>query len=147
MKTKINLNQILSICFICLAPFIYSQEVSDQKSVGDVVYEEYRQNGINKALDKYRDLKANNQNDYNFTEWELNRIGYQIMQNKEDLEAAEKVFKLNMEEYPKAANPQDSYADFLIAKGDKKAAKKHFEKAVSMAEKSDREDEKDLLKM
>lgn len=148
MEAKFTLNKILSICFLCLAPFMYSQEdTSQKKSVGDVVYEEYRQNGINKALDKYRDLKANNQNDYDFTEWELNRIGYQIMHNEGDLEAAEKVFKLNMEEYPKAANPQDSYADYLLEKGDKEAARKYFEKSVSMAEKSDRRDEKDLLKM
>lgn len=148
METKFNLHKILSIFFLCLAPFMYSQESTNQKkSVGDVVYEEYRQNGINKALDKYRDLKANNQNDYNFTEYELNRIGYQIMHNEGDLEAAEKVFNLNMGEYPKAANPQDSYADYLLEKGDKEAARKYLEKSVSMAEKSDRKDEKDLLKM
>src|SRR5690606_37110682 len=71
----------------------------------------------------------------------------QVMLNNGDLESAEKIFKLNIEEYPKAANPHDSYADYLMEKGDKKEARKHYEKAVSMAEKSTREDEKELLRM
>lgn len=147
METKLKLNQLLSILFICLATLVYSQDVDTQRLVGDVVYEEYRENGIDKALEKYRDLKKNQSSQYDFTEWELNRVGYQIMQNEADLEAAEKVFKLNMEEYPEAANPHDSYADYLIANGDKEAAKKYLEKAISMAQNSDREDEKDIMKM
>lgn len=145
MEIKLNLNRILSIFFICLAPAIFSQDVK-KNSVGDVVYEEYKKGDIDKALAKYRDMKAKKPAGYDFTEWELNRIGYQIMEAG-DLEAAEKVFKLNMEEYPQAANPHDSYADYLMEKGDKQEAKKHYEKAISMAEKSTREDEKDLLRM
>lgn len=147
MEIKLNLNQILSICFICLATLVFSQDVIKENSVADLVYEEYKQNDINKALEKYRNLKEKNLKDYNFTEWELNRIGYQIMHNDGDMEAAGEVFKLNLEEYPEAANPHDSYADYLLAKGDKEAAKKHLEKAISMAEKNSREDEKDLMKM
>lgn len=144
MKTNLNLNGIISILLICFATTVFSQDVK-KKSVGDVVYEEYQKSDVDKALAKYRDLKAKRSADYNFTEWELNRIGYLIMRDG-DLEAAEKVFRLNMEEYPQAANPQDSYADYLMEKGDKKAARKYYEKSVSMAEKSTREDEKDLLR-
>lgn len=147
MEAKSHFNPILSILLICLAPFAFSQDVTTSKSVGDVIYEEYRQSNIDNALEKYRDLKANQTDDYNFSEWELNRIGYIIMENDGDMEAAEKVFKLNMEEYPEAANPHDSYADYLIAMGEKDAAREYLEKAVSIAEKSDREDEKDIMKM
>src|SRR5690606_9745335 len=59
----------------------------------------------------------------------------------------EKVFKLNMEEYPQAANPHDSYADFLMQKGDKETARKHYEKAVAMAEKGSSNDDKNLFRM
>jgi tetratricopeptide (TPR) repeat protein len=145
MEIRSTLNRFLSIFFICLATTVFSQD-EKKKSVGDVVYEEYQKGDVDKALDKYRDLKAKNSADYNFTEWELNRIGYRLMEEG-DLDAAEKVFKLNIEEYPQAANPHDSYADYLMEKGDKKEARKHYEKAVSMAEKSTREDEKDLLRM
>lgn len=147
MEIKFNLNQFLSIFFICLAPLVFSQEENSKNSVGDMVYEEYKQNGIDSALEMYRDYKVNKSGDYDFTEWELNRIGYLIMENDGDLEAAEKVFKLNMEEYPDAVNPHDSYADYLIKKGDKEEARKHLQQAISKAENSDREDEKDVMKM
>ena len=146
MEIKLNLNGIISIFLICFATTVFSQDVK-KKSVGDVVYEEYQKGDIDKALAKYRDMKAKKAAGYDFTEWELNRIGYQLMLEDKDLEAAEKVFKLNIEEYPQAANPHDSYGDYFMEKGDKQEAKKHFEKAISMAEKSTREDEKDLLKM
>ncbi|MFD1079808.1 tetratricopeptide repeat protein, partial [Longispora fulva] len=54
---------------------------------------------------------------------------------------AEKVFKLNMEEYPTAANPYDSYADYLLEKGQTDEAKEYFKKSIAIAEKSDKEDE------
>lgn len=145
MEIKLNLNRILSIFFLCLAPAVFSQDVK-KNSVGDVVYEQYKNGDIDKALTKYRDMKAKKPAGYEFTEWELNRIGYQLMLEDKDMAAAEKVFKLNMEEYPQAANPHDSYADYLMEKGDKQMAKKHYEQAVSMAEKSTRQDEKDLGK-
>lgn len=109
MEIRLNFNRILSMVFICLATAVFSQDVK-KKSVGDVVYQEYQKNDVNEALAKYRDLKAKSSAEYDFTEWELNRIGYLIMRDG-DLESAEKVFKLNMEEYPQAANPHDSYAD------------------------------------
>ncbi len=126
MKIRLNFNRMLSMLFICLATAGFSQDMK-KKSVGDVVYEEYQKGDVDKALTKYRDLKANKSTEYDFTEWELNRIGYQLMNNDGDLKAAEKVFKLNMEEYPQAANPHDSYADYLMEKGDKQAAIKHYE--------------------
>ncbi|UJH92284.1 hypothetical protein LZ575_06995 [Antarcticibacterium sp. 1MA-6-2] len=116
----------------------------EKNSIGDAVYEEYKQNGIDKALAKYRDLKANK--DYEVTEWELNRIGYQLMHDDGDLEAAENVFSLNMEEYPQAANPMDSYADYLIEKGNPEEAKNYLQKSIAQNEKNKREDEKQLLK-
>ena len=146
MEIKIYLNRILSILLMCLAPVVFSQDVK-KNSVGDVVYEEYKKGDINKAMAKYRDLKAKKTAGYEFTEWELNRIGYQLMHNDGDMAAAEKIFKLNMEEYPQAANPHDSYADYLMEKGDKENARKHYEKAIEMAEKSTREDEKGLVRM
>jgi len=115
METNLKLNGLLSMLFMCLMTVSFSQE-TQKKSVGDAVYEEYQNSGIDKALTKYRNLKAKESNNYDFTEWELNRIGYQLMHNDGDMEAAEKVFKLNMEEYPKAANPHDSYADYLMEK-------------------------------
>lgn len=146
MEIKLNFKGVISIFLLCFATTVFSQDVK-KNSVGDVVYQEYKKGDIDKAMAKYRDLKSKKTAGYEFTEWELNRIGYRLMMEDKDMAAAEKVFKFNMEEYPQAANPHDSYADYLMEKGDKKEARKHYEKTVSMAEKGNSKDDRELLRM
>lgn len=144
MKTNFNLTCIISMFFLCFANSSAAQEIEETKTVGDVIYQEYKENGINKALEKYREIKSSQDSEYKLTEWELNRIGYRVMEEG-DMEAAEKLFRLNMEEYPQAANPRDSYADYLIKTGDNEGARKYLQESVSMAEKSTGEDEKKIM--
>lgn len=141
MGSKINLSWYMSFIFMCFFISTYAQD-PEKESIGDVVYEEYQENGIDEALAKYQKLKVNSADQYTWTEWELNRIGYRIMLDEKDMEAAQKVFKFNIEEYPEAANPYDSYADYLLEKGEKEEAKEYFKKSISLAEKSSKEDEK-----
>ena len=61
------------------------------------------------------------------------------------MEAAGKIFRLNMEEYPKAANPYDSYGDYLVEKGNEKEAKEYFKKSATLSQNSDDEWEKNTL--
>ncbi len=138
MKLKLT---FLSFLFILAG--LNAQE-TEKESIGDLVYETYEEQGIEKALEHYDKVKAEKAEAYKWNEWELNRIGYQLME-KGDMDAAEKVFKRNMEEYPEAANPNDSYADYLLEKGDKEGAKKYFKKSVAIAEKSDNEDERNRI--
>ena len=138
MKTNFNLFGLMGLFFLCFTSITLAQET--KKSAGDAVYQEYKQNGIESALKKYSGLKSKS-SEYDLTEWELNRIGYQIMMDDKDLESAEKIFSLNMKEYPQAANPRDSYADYLIEKGDMEGAKKYLKESVAIAEKSEKEDE------
>lgn len=145
MESKFKLNWYMSLILMFLCSLTMGQEVKGKKAVGDVIYQEYKENGIDKALDKYSQLKSSNSKEYELTEWELNRIGYRLMEEG-DMEGAERIFKLNMEEYPKAANPRDSYADYLIMMGDNEGAKKYFRESISIAEKSTREDEKPVMR-
>lgn len=138
MKANLKLMGLMGLFFLCFSIMAVAQET--KKSVGDAVYQEYKQNGMESALKKYSALKSKT-SEYDLTEWELNRIGYQIMMNDKDLESAEKVFSLNIKEYPQAANPRDSYADYLIEKGDMEGAKKYLKESIAIAEKSDKEDE------
>ncbi|QED37553.1 DUF1579 domain-containing protein [Antarcticibacterium arcticum] len=146
MKTVFNLPRLLGVLFLCFSISGFAQNTEKKKSAGDAVYQEYQQNGIDSALKKYGELKSKS-GEYTLTEWELNRIGYQIMMDDEDLEAAEKIFSLNMKEYPQAANPRDSYADYLIEKGDTEGAKKYLKESIAIAEKSDKEDEQTRIFM
>jgi tetratricopeptide (TPR) repeat protein len=140
MKLKFNIKWIMSLCLIFMFAPANAQD-EEKTSIGEVVYEEYQDSGIDEAISKYKDLKANQADEYTWNEWELNNIGYQIMNDDNDLEAAEKIFSLNIEEYPNAANPYDSYADYLLEKGDKEKAKEYLKKSIAIAEKSEKEDE------
>ena len=79
------------------------------------------------------------------TQADLNLVGYKIMNEDKDMMAAEKIFKLNMEEYPQAANPYDSYGDYLVANGKEKEAKEYFKKSAEMSKDSEDEWEKNTL--
>lgn len=141
MKSKNTFNWTMSLVLIFVSALSFAQD-QEKTSIGEVVYVEYQENGIDQAISKYQELKANEPNSYIWDEWELNNIGYKIMNEDQDMDAAKKIFKLNMEEYPEAANPYDSYADYLIENGKTEEAKEYLRKSVSIAEKSNKEDEK-----
>lgn len=140
MKSKIDKGWIMSLVLMFFFVAGHAQD-EETASIGAVVYEEYQKNGIDQAINKYNQLKADQTGEYNWDEWELNNIGYMIMNEDNDLEAAEKIFTLNIEEYPTAANPYDSYADYLLEKGDTDQAREYLKKSIIIAEKSDKEDE------
>jgi len=78
------------------------------------------------------------------TENELNMYGYQLMgQNR--LDEALEIFKLNIERHPESWNTYDSYGEALSNKGDKKAAKEYYNKALDMAPESQKARIRDIL--
>ena len=143
MKVKANINWFLSLVLMCFFTVGIAQEM-EKPSIGDVVYDVYQQKGINQAVTKYEKLKKES-DEYKVDEFELNRIGYKIMMEDKDLDAAEKIFRLNMEEYPQAANPYDSYGDYLLKKGNTEEAKEYFRKSIEISERSKIDSEKELL--
>lgn len=140
MKTRLLM--LTGIFFMSLVTSAIAQDEKEKTSVGEAVFEEYQENGIDAALTHYEKLKKEKKENYNWDEWELNNIGYKLMLEEKDMEAAEKVFKYNMKEYPGAANPNDSYADYLIEKGEPEEAKKYLQKSIDIAQNSTNEDEK-----
>jgi predicted alpha/beta superfamily hydrolase len=61
----------------------------------------------------------------------INSYGYQLLADK-NIDKALEFFKKNVENYPQSANVYDSYAEALLAKGDKKNAMINYEKAFQM---------------
>ncbi|WP_157893307.1 hypothetical protein [Salegentibacter sediminis] len=139
MKTRLLM--LTGIFFMSLVTSAIAQEEKEKNSIGETVYEQYKENGIDAALTHYEKLKKEKKEKYNWDEWELNAIGYKLMEEN-DMAAAEKVFKYNMKEYPEAANPNDSYADYLIEKGEPEMAKEYLKKSIEIAQNSSNEDEK-----
>ncbi len=132
MKKQIFNSILCLLLFLWLAP-AYAQ-MDDKKSVGEAVYDDYKAEGIEKCIETYHGLKKKNADEYKFDELQLNRIGYKIMDEDNDLQAAKKIFWLNLEEYPDAVNPKDSYADVLVRLGEKEEAKEYYKKAIKTYE-------------
>lgn len=143
MDLKMDFRWIISLLLMSFVAATFAQEKEGKTPIGETIYQEYRDNGIEKALEKYQEIKSNQADQYNLDEWQLNRIGYKIMLDDKDLDAAEKIFSFNMKEYPSAPNPQDSYADYLLEKGDTEEAKEYLENSIALAEK----DKGDLEKL
>lgn len=120
----------------------FAQEIP-ANSIGEEVYNEYKANGIESAVSKYQKLKGDEK--YDLTQGDLNLVGYKLMNEDKDLDAAEKIFKLNMEEHPENANPYDSYGDFLLEKGSAEEAKEYFKRSAEMSKVSDDDWEKNFL--
>lgn len=66
------------------------------------------------------------------TESNINNYGYQLLHVEKNVDKALEFFKKNVENYPQSANVYDSYAEALLAKGDKKNAIFNYEKAFQM---------------
>jgi CubicO group peptidase (beta-lactamase class C family) len=73
--------------------------------------------GADAGIQRYHDLKRRSPDEYDFSERELDRLGYYLL-GKGQTEAAVKVFRLNVGAYPDAANPYDSLGEALLAVGD-----------------------------
>ena len=142
MKTRTTTTALTCLLLIM---FIFTgfAQVLPPDSIGEKVYNEYKANGVDKAIAKYQTLKKSETKE--LTQADLNLVGYKIMNEDKDMMAAEKIFKLNMEEYPQAANPYDSYGDYLVANGKEKEAKEYFKKSAEMSKDSKDEWEKNTL--
>jgi len=85
--------------------------------------------GISAAIEQYHTLKKTQQDAYNFGEYELNMLGYQLLWRNMN-EAAIEIQKLNVQAYPDSANPYDSLADAYEANGDVELAIESYEKVL-----------------
>ncbi|HEX9827401.1 MAG TPA: serine hydrolase [Flavobacteriaceae bacterium] len=87
--------------------------------------------GIDNIKSHYVELKKNEANGYNFSEDQLNQLGYHYLGNdKVDYAAA--IFKLNVELFPKSSNVYDSYGEALLKLGDKEKAIENYKKSVEI---------------
>ena len=84
---------------------------------------------IHAAIEQYHELKKTQPDAYNFGEYELNMLGYQLLWRDMN-EAAIEMHKLNTQAYPDSANPYDSLADAYEASGEVELAIECYEQAL-----------------
>jgi len=87
--------------------------------------------GINTACELYDKFKADNPDHVFFREGPFNFLGYQYLQRNQ-VDDAITIFRMNSEVYPHSCNVWDSYADGLTARGDTTAVKEIMKKALEV---------------
>ncbi len=86
---------------------------------------------VEAAVDQYLELKASHSAEYDFSEPQLNHLGYQLMAMNRTRDAIT-ILKLNAEFYPQSANVYDSLAEAYRDAGDKASAIQNYEKSLRL---------------
>jgi len=102
-----------------------------KKSIAETLFKTITNKDIDAAEKLYRKLKESQSANYDFGERELNNLGYQLIQRKK-IDAAIKIFQLNVEAYPEAYNTYDSLGEAYMIRGDKKLAIQNYEKSLKL---------------
>ncbi|MBN4071036.1 serine hydrolase [Crocinitomix catalasitica] len=115
-------NKISNILFNL--PFDYPK-----KSIATTLLKIITKSSIDDAVDNYEKLKKANSIQYDFSENELNSLGY-ILINKGQYEHAIKIFKLNVRQYPDSWNVYDSLAEAHMKNGNNESAIKNYKQSI-----------------
>lgn len=87
--------------------------------------------GVDSAVKIYIALKEEERESFNFNEGELNWLGYYLL-GKERIDDAINIFKLNIDEYPKAFNTYDSMGEAYMVKGNSEKAIEYYKKSIEL---------------
>jgi tetratricopeptide (TPR) repeat protein len=83
------------------------------------------------VAERFRGWRTDPVNAYADPEAQINGVGYDLIAAKRLTQAIE-VFKLNVVAFPESANAHDSLAEAYLAKGDRDAAIRSYEKALAL---------------
>jgi CubicO group peptidase (beta-lactamase class C family) len=103
-----------------------------RRSIANVIINVITEKDVASAIREYRALKAGpTASEYDFSETELNRLGYQLLQMKKVADAIE-ILKLNVEMYPQSANVYDSLGEAYMSRGDKELSIANYKKSLEL---------------
>jgi CubicO group peptidase (beta-lactamase class C family) len=100
-------------------------------SIATKMYEVRTAKGIDSAIQFYNFSKTSSYNTYDFSEQELNLLGYKLWSlNK--IDEAIKIFKMNVVAYPSSSNAYESLGEAYLNKGDKEQALAAFKASLKL---------------
>lgn len=100
-------------------------------SISAKLMEVVDEDGVEKGIEAYWDLKKNKAGEYDFSESELNNLGYHYLgSDKTDIAIA--IFDLNVKAYPEAFNVYDSRGEAHLKNGNKEKAIADYKKSVEI---------------
>jgi len=107
------------------------EKVANRKSIAEAFHEQLNREGLAAAVDGYWNLKANDEDAYDFGEGELNDLGYQLLREARNDEAVA-VFQLNVEAFPQSGSAHDSLAEAYLVRADSARAIAHYRKSAEL---------------
>jgi tetratricopeptide (TPR) repeat protein len=126
-------SQYVSSIKYAIECILHSKPVKYPKiSIAQIIGKTLILQGVDSAISQYRLLEKNEHEKYNFSENELNSLGYYLIQQMNNIPDAITIFKLNVECYPEAANPYDSLGEAYMLNGNTKLAIKNYEKSLEL---------------
>lgn len=130
MNVKIKFKQGIFSLFVFMSMCLFAQNGDANTEMIEKLHKEYKSNGASAALSMYEKMPEDD--NYQGLQEPLNVLGYRLLNDENDAEAAAMVFKAQIDEHPNEPNPYDSYADALIEQGKDKEAIENLEKSVEM---------------
>jgi CubicO group peptidase (beta-lactamase class C family) len=107
------------------------KHVDQMHSTGDLLVLVEIMKGTQAALEEYQRIKAGAVPGYKADEPALNTLGYRLLSEKK-IDDAIKVFKLNVQEYPKGWNCYDSLGEGYMNAGQTELAIQNYEKSLEL---------------
>jgi CubicO group peptidase (beta-lactamase class C family) len=87
--------------------------------------------GVEAAIARYRSLKDEKPTAYDFSESQLNTLGYYYL-GRDEIDTAIRIFKLNVEAYPDSFNTYDSLGEAYMAAGEREPAIENYRKSLEL---------------
>ncbi len=143
MRTVSNQKWVLSFMLVLFVSGLIAQ--NEVNETVDKLHAEYKKDGVEAALSMYKQIPEDKE--YHGVQEPLNVLGYRLMQDEKDTDAAAAVFKAQIEEHPGEPNSYDSYADAMIMKGNDDEAIKHLNKSIDMLENAEDNDFNNNLRL
>lgn len=100
-------------------------------SIGQAIGKTIREQNAEAAINQYYELKKTASDRYDFSERELNVLGYTLLGEKRIKEAIE-IFKLNVAAYPDGFNTYDSLGEAYLANGERELAIRNYKKSLEL---------------
>jgi CubicO group peptidase (beta-lactamase class C family) len=102
-----------------------------KEPIAKVLYKITSSEGIEAGVKKYYELKKAAPGAYDFSESQLNDLGYRLM-TRGKLKEAVRVLRLNVEAYPQSSNAYDSLGEAYMKDGDREMAIENYEKSLKL---------------
>ena len=121
---------------ILVAGLLSPVATAAREPVANAIFAVARDQGAPAAIAEYLDLKRREGARYDFSEAQLNAVGYWLLQEKKNDDAIA-IFEFNITLFPRSANARDSLAEAYARIGDTAAAKREYLRALAMLDRGD----------